>query len=33
MSPMTGVVCRKTFRQSSTLNNHIKIHTGDKFVI
>lgn len=23
-------MCKKQFRQSSTLNNHIKIHVGDK---
>lgn len=23
-------VCKKQFRQSSTLNNHIKIHVADK---
>lgn len=30
MKPFECAVCKKQFRQSSTLNNHIKIHVGDK---
>lgn len=28
--PPKQQVCKKQFRQSSTLNNHIKIHVSDK---
>jgi len=31
--PFECVICKKQFRQSSTLNNHIKIHVMDKVYV